>query len=54
MLLLAGVGALTVITGGLEYGGGSDVAVFLVGACALAGLAWVVSFATEQTRLRMK
>jgi Ca2+:H+ antiporter len=45
--LLAGVAALTVITGGLEYGGASDVAVFLVGAGALAGLAWVVSFATE-------
>jgi Ca2+:H+ antiporter len=45
--LLGGVAALTVITGGLEYAGGSDVAVFLVGACALAGLAWVVSFATE-------
>jgi Ca2+:H+ antiporter len=45
--LLGGVAALTVVTGGLKYGGGSDVAVFLVGACALAGLAWVVSFATQ-------
>jgi Ca2+:H+ antiporter len=47
LALLGGVAALTVVTGALEYGGGSDVAVFLVGAGALAGLAWVVSFATE-------
>jgi Ca2+:H+ antiporter len=36
-----------VTTAALEYGGGSDVAVFLVGAVALAGVAWVVSFSTE-------
>ena len=46
--VLLGVVALVVATtGALEYGGGSDVAVFLVGALALAGVAWVVSFSTE-------
>jgi Ca2+:H+ antiporter len=45
--LLAGVAALTAITAALEYAGVTDVAVFLVSAGALAGLAWVVSFATE-------
>jgi Ca2+:H+ antiporter len=45
--LLAGIAALTVVTGVLEYSGADDVAVFLFAAGALAGLAWVVSFATE-------
>jgi Ca2+:H+ antiporter len=45
--LLAGVGALTAITAVLRYAGVTDVAVFLVAAVALAGLAWVVTFATE-------
>jgi Ca2+:H+ antiporter len=45
--LLAGVGALTAIAAVLEYAGAGDVTVFLVAAGALAGLAWVVSFATE-------
>jgi Ca2+:H+ antiporter len=45
--LLGGVAVLTVVTGALEYAGADDVAVFIVAACALAGLAWVVSFATE-------
>jgi Ca2+:H+ antiporter len=45
--LLVGVAVLTVVTGVLEYTGVDDVAVFIVAACALAGLAWVVSFATE-------
>src|SRR5215218_4149087 len=46
--VLLGVVALIVgTTAALEYGGGSDVAVFLVGALALAGVAWVVSFSTE-------
>jgi Ca2+:H+ antiporter len=46
-VLLGVVGLVVVITAALEYGGGSDVAVFLVGALALAGVAWVVSFSTE-------
>ena len=45
--LLAGVGALTATTAALQFAGARDVAVFLVAAGALAGLAWVVSFATE-------
>jgi Ca2+:H+ antiporter len=45
--LLAVVAALTATTAALEYAGVTDVAVFLVAAGALAGLAWVVSFATE-------
>jgi Ca2+:H+ antiporter len=45
--LLAGVAALTAATAALQYAGITDVVVFLVAAGALAGLAWVVSFATE-------
>src|SRR6185436_17520604 len=47
-VLLGVVGLVVLTTAALEYGGGSDVAVFLVGALALAGVAWVVSFSTEQ------
>jgi Ca2+:H+ antiporter len=36
-----------VLTGALHYGGGPEVATFIIGAVALAGLAWVISFATE-------
>ena len=46
-VLLGVVGLIVATTAALEYGGGSDVAVFLVGALALAGVAWVVSFSTE-------
>jgi len=46
-VLLGVVGLVVLTTAALEYGGGSDVAVFLVGALALAGVAWVVSFSTE-------
>ena len=46
-MLLGVVGLIVATTAALEYGGGSDVAVFLVGALALAGVAWVVSFSTE-------
>jgi Ca2+:H+ antiporter len=45
--LLVGIAVLTVVTGVLEYSGADEVAVFIVAAGALAGLAWVVSFATE-------
>jgi Ca2+:H+ antiporter len=45
--LLAGIAVVTVVTGVLEYSGADEVAVFLFAAGALAGLAWVVSFATE-------
>jgi Ca2+:H+ antiporter len=46
-LMLAAIGAVFALTAALRYGGGSDVAVFIVAAVALAGVAWVVSFATE-------
>jgi Ca2+:H+ antiporter len=45
--LLGVVGGVVAATAALRYGGGPDVAVFLVAAVALAGVAWVVSFATE-------
>jgi Ca2+:H+ antiporter len=45
--LLGAVAALTVVTGVLEFTGADEVAVFIAAAVALAGLAWVVSFATE-------
>jgi Ca2+:H+ antiporter len=45
--LLVGIAVLTLVTGVLEYSGADQVAVFIVAAGALAGLAWVVSFATE-------
>ena len=45
--LIAAVGAVSVLTGVLHFAETSDVATFLVGAAALAGLAWIVSFATE-------
>jgi Ca2+:H+ antiporter len=46
--LLAFVVALTAAAGILRYAGGPDLLAFGVSAAALAGLAWVVSFATEQ------
>ena len=46
-LLLGIVGLVVAATAALEYGGGSDVAVFVAAALALAGVAWVVSFSTE-------
>jgi len=46
-LLLGIVSLVVAVTGALEYGGGSDVAVFVVAALALGGVAWVVSFSTE-------
>ncbi len=46
---LIGVGALTVLAGLARYGGGvSSVVAFVLAGLALAGGAWIVSFATEQ------
>ncbi len=45
--LLGIVGLIVAATAALEFGGGSDVAIFIVAAFALAGVAWVVSFSTE-------
>src|SRR3954447_2819205 len=46
-IMLAAVAIVTLVTAALEYGGGPDVAIFVVAAVALAGVAWVVSFSTE-------
>src|SRR3954453_7922549 len=51
-LTLVIVGALTVVTGVMHYSGASPTATFIVAALALAGLAWIVSFATEQVGQR--
>ncbi len=45
--LLVLILVLTLATGALDLGGGPKLAVFVVSAGALAGLAWIVSFATE-------
>src|SRR6476646_9434532 len=47
-LLLAAIAVLTAVTGFLHYGDVNPTATFIVAAVALAGLAWMVSFATEQ------
>src|SRR3989440_10330504 len=44
---LAGIAAATVLAGVLRYATSPGVAPFAAAAVALAGLAWVVSFATE-------
>jgi Ca2+:H+ antiporter len=44
-LIVAGL--FTVATGVLHFTGGDEVVTFTVGAIALAGIAWIVSFATE-------
>jgi Ca2+:H+ antiporter len=51
-LILGGVAALTVVTGAMHYGDASPTATFIVAGLALAGLAWIVSFATEQVGQR--
>ncbi len=45
--LLLGVLAVCVVSGVLHYTGAEPVAVFVVAAAALAGLAWVIAVATE-------
>ena len=46
-IALGAVAVVTAIAAALEFGGAPDLAVFVVSALALAGLAWIVSFATE-------
>jgi Ca2+:H+ antiporter len=46
--VLGVVAAATAVAGVLNYSGAPGVARFVVSAVALAGLAWIVSFATEQ------
>jgi Ca2+:H+ antiporter len=45
--MLVAITVLSVLTGVLHYGGASDLVVFVLGAVALGGLAWVISFTTE-------
>jgi Ca2+:H+ antiporter len=47
-VLLAAIALLTALAGIADYGGWPAVPRFLIATVALAGLAWVVSFATEQ------
>jgi Ca2+:H+ antiporter len=44
---LAAIVGLTIIAGVLHYAGANSVAIFVVSAAALAGLAWVIAIATE-------
>ncbi|PZS36125.1 MAG: hypothetical protein DLM61_00740, partial [Pseudonocardiales bacterium] len=45
---LIAVGAITVLAGALHFARAPAVAAFLAATGALGGMAWVVSFATEQ------
>ena len=51
-LALGGTVAVAVVAGLLNYTGADEVLVFVVAGLALAGLAWLVSFATEQVGAR--
>jgi Ca2+:H+ antiporter len=46
-LLLGAIFALTAVAGALHYAGADPVAVFVVSAAALAGLAWAIGIGTE-------
>ena len=48
LAMLAAAGAVTALAGALHFAGAPPVAAFLAATGALAGMAWVVSFATEQ------
>ena len=52
--LFAGILGLCVVTGALHFADVSPVAVFLVAAAALAGLAWVIGIATELLTMLFK
>ena len=47
-LLLLGIVLVSAVTGALHYAGASDLVVFMLSVVALGGLAWVISFATEE------
>jgi Ca2+:H+ antiporter len=51
-LALGGTVAVAVVAGALNYAEADEVLVFVVAGLALAGLAWLVSFATEQVGAR--
>jgi Ca2+:H+ antiporter len=50
--ILGAVALLTAVTGYMHYSGANPTATFIVAGAALAGLAWIVSFATEQVGQR--
>jgi len=47
LVILAMIATGAVATGAMHFAGAPDVATFIVAGLALAGLAWIVSFATE-------
>jgi Ca2+:H+ antiporter len=47
-LMLGAIAALTLLAGVMHYAGAPALPAFGIAAAALAGLAWVASFATEQ------
>ena len=47
-VLLGGVTVTSAAAGALHYAGAADVLAFVVAGLALAGLAWVISFTTEE------
>jgi len=47
-LVIAGIALAAAASGALHYAGANAILAFVVATVALAGLAWVVSFATEQ------
>jgi len=47
-LALPAIALLAVLAGAADYGGWAPLLAFLLATLALAGLAWIVSFATEQ------
>src|SRR5690242_4257634 len=51
-VILAAIAALTAAAAFLHYSDASPTVTFIVAALALAGLAWMVSFATEQVGKR--
>src|SRR3954470_11108675 len=51
-LILGAIAVLTAVTGVMHYADVSPTATFIVAGAALAGLAWIVSFATEQVGQR--
>ena len=52
-LFLAIVAGLIAVAAGCRYGGASDLLVFGMSALALGGVAWVVSFGTEELGARL-
>jgi Ca2+:H+ antiporter len=52
VLVVAGVGVLTAVTGVLDATGASPTAVFLLAGTALGGLAWLIGIATESVGAR--